>query len=140
MRLISPSRQLLQTRGLHQFSLRASLDPHALNCAHTCSQLLKRPQPRSPSRISVLKHTTRGISGEQTARDLNQQGIDEALSDFDTAVAEEGKDKQQRAPWHRQGAQEPPVKRQRSAGAMTKGKSPAHSAPLTILTKMQGNY
>ncbi|KIW61378.1 hypothetical protein, variant [Exophiala xenobiotica] len=122
MRLISPARQLLQTRSLHQVSLRASLDPHAPNRAHTCSQLLKRPPPRSLSRIGVSKLTTRGISGEQTARDLNQQGIDEALSDFDTAIAEEGKNKQQRAPWHRQGADEPPVKRQRSAGAMTKGK------------------
>jgi hypothetical protein len=71
---------------------------------------------------------------------LNQQGIDEALADFDTAIAEEGKDKQQRAPWHRQGAQEPPVKRQRSAGAMTKGKGPAQSASLNILTEIQGNY
>ncbi|KAK5265551.1 hypothetical protein LTR99_008687 [Exophiala xenobiotica] len=122
MRLINPARQLLQTRGLHQVSIRASLDPHGPSHSQTCSQLLKRPQPRPLSRTGLSRSTTRGISGEQKAKNLNQQGIDEALADFDTAIAEEGKDKQQRAPWHRQGAQEPPVKRQRSAGAMTKGK------------------
>ncbi|KAL2441870.1 hypothetical protein ABEF95_016763 [Exophiala dermatitidis] len=66
-------------------------------------------------------HSVRSISGQQKARDLNQQGIDEALSEFDNAVAQEH-EKQERTPWHRQGAEEPPVRRQRSAGAMTKGK------------------
>lgn len=65
-------------------------------------------------------HSVRSISGQQKARDLNQQGIDEALSEFDNAVAQEH-EKQERTPWHRQGAEEPPVRRQRSAGAMTKG-------------------
>ena len=40
---------------------------------------------------------------------------------FDDAVAQE-KEKQQRAPWHREGSNVPPVARQRSAGAMVKGK------------------
>jgi hypothetical protein len=33
----------------------------------------------------------------------------------------EDQEKQQRAPWHRQGVDVAPVRRQRSAGAMTKG-------------------
>ncbi|EXJ94650.1 hypothetical protein A1O1_03046 [Capronia coronata CBS 617.96] len=78
----------------------------------------KRPTLRASTR---LPHSFRNISGEQKARDLNQQGIDDALSDFDTAVAQEH-EKQDRTPWHRQGAEEPPVRKQRSAGAMTKGK------------------
>ena len=36
------------------------------------------------------------------------------------AIAQE-KEKQTRAPWHREGSNKPPVARQRSAGAMTKG-------------------
>ena len=54
------------------------------------------------------------------ARDLNQKAGDEAISEFDEAIAEE-RDKQNKAPWHREGATEPPVNRLRSAGAMTKG-------------------
>ncbi|KAH0845607.1 hypothetical protein AYO21_05532 [Fonsecaea monophora] len=63
----------------------------------------------------------RSVSHEQKAKDLNQQGVDDALAEFDNALANDG-EKQQRTPWHRQGAEEPPVRRQRSAGAMTKGK------------------
>ncbi|KZF19205.1 DUF607-domain-containing protein [Xylona heveae TC161] len=57
----------------------------------------------------------------QQAKDLNQQGLDAQESDFENAIAEE-KEKQIRTPWHRQGSQLPPVKRQRQASAMTKGK------------------
>ncbi len=76
---------------------------------------------RSPFlNTTSLLNQSRKISSEQKARDLNQQGVDEALSDFDSAVAED-KEKQVRTPWHRQGVDEPPVRKQRSAGAMTKG-------------------
>lgn len=109
----------------------------ALGHAHQTPNVLTISQGRQLSRHiyqpSILSSATRGnaggsvtfgvrfISHEQTARDLNQQGVDEALSDFDTAIEEE-KEKQTRAPWHRQGADTPPVRRQRSAGAMTKGR------------------
>lgn len=66
------------------------------------------------------RQTTRFVSSAQKARDLNQQGIDDQVSKFDDALAEE-KEKEVRAPWHREGADVPPVHRQRSAGAMTKG-------------------
>ncbi len=58
----------------------------------------------------------------QAAKDLNQKGLDEQESKLDEAIAQE-KEKQQRTPWHREGSAVPPVQRQRSAGAMTKGKS-----------------
>ncbi|KAI9877948.1 MAG: hypothetical protein M1830_002392 [Pleopsidium flavum] len=57
----------------------------------------------------------------QVAKDLNQKGLDEQESQLDVAIAQE-REKQTRTPWHREGSQIPPVKRQRSAGAMTKGK------------------
>ncbi|EXJ60111.1 hypothetical protein A1O7_04263 [Cladophialophora yegresii CBS 114405] len=78
---------------------------------------------RNPSTwgsVSSVIHASRSVSYEQRAKDLNQQGVDEALSEFDTAVADD-QEKQQRAPWHRQGVDVAPVRRQRSAGAMTKG-------------------
>lgn len=63
----------------------------------------------------------RFASYEQKAKALNQEGVDQQLNDYDAGIAEE-KEKQKRAPWHREGSDEPPVRRQRSAGAMTKGK------------------
>lgn len=61
------------------------------------------------------------VSYAQAAKDLNQKGLDHQESQFNDAIAQE-KEKQTRTPWHREGSQVPPVKRQRSAGAMTKGK------------------
>ncbi|KIW89169.1 uncharacterized protein Z519_10021 [Cladophialophora bantiana CBS 173.52] len=86
-----------------------------------------RPQYLTPTRLPPLdpaaftSYCCRSISHEQKAKDLNQQGVDDALSEFDSVLTDNG-EKQQRTPWHRQGAEEPPVRRQRSAGAMTKGK------------------
>ena len=75
-----------------------------------------------PGASRAVWRITRSISSQQIAKDLNQQGIDEQMSEFDGAVAAD-KEKQIRAPWQREGADTPPVKRQRSAGAMTKGRS-----------------
>ncbi|KKY21409.1 putative calcium uniporter mitochondrial [Phaeomoniella chlamydospora] len=55
------------------------------------------------------------------ARRLNQKGVDAEETSLDDQLAKE-KEKQVRTPWHREGATKPPVARQRSAGAMTKGK------------------
>lgn len=140
MRLPNRVRQLAQTRSLHQVSTRVSLKTFVLEVRQPCRYHVEGWQPRHFARVTFVKHSQRCISGEQTAKDLNQQGIDEALSEFDDAVTEEGKDKQLRAPWHRQGAQEPPVRRQRSAGAMTKGKWPANATSCCILTPEQENY
>jgi hypothetical protein len=56
------------------------------------------------------------------ARDLNQKALDDQESQLEDAIEQE-KTKQVRAPWHREGTDQAPVKRQRSAGAMTKGLS-----------------
>jgi len=64
---------------------------------------------------------TRSASFEEKAKALNQQGIDNQLHDYDAKIREQ-KEKQKSAPWHREGSEDPPVRRQRSAGAMTKGK------------------
>jgi hypothetical protein len=115
------------------------------------SKIQLRPLSQFVIQPSILTHGARRhavgsvafglrfISHEQAAKDLNQRGVDEALSDFDTAVGQE-KEKQIRAPWHRQGADLPPVRRQRSAGAMTKGGCPYMRQPCERqLTKLQGN-
>ncbi|KAI9692398.1 MAG: hypothetical protein M1822_006629 [Bathelium mastoideum] len=60
-------------------------------------------------------------SYSQPASELNHDVGEEEIQHYDQLVAE-SKDKQIRTPWHRDGSDEPPVKRQRSAGAMTKGK------------------
>jgi hypothetical protein len=79
-----------------------------------------KPQPLCPGPKTVYSQPMRYVSSAQKARELNQQGIDEQESSLDHALSEE-REKQARTPWHREGADEPPVRRQRSAGAMTKG-------------------
>lgn len=54
------------------------------------------------------------------AVELNNNITREEEEDYERKVAED-KSKQIRTPWHREGSAEPPVARQRSAGAMTKG-------------------
>ena len=125
MRLTSATRHLRpfgHARGLSRVQPGASLphfgrqQPSALNIQQGVSG-----QAIGPRAVTFVHASVRWNSHEQTAKDLNQQGVDDALSDYDTAIGEE-KEKQTRAPWHRQGADTPPVRRQRSAGAMTKGK------------------
>ncbi|MCJ1427286.1 hypothetical protein MMC29_005189 [Sticta canariensis] len=55
------------------------------------------------------------------ADDSAKKTLDSKRFDLEDAVAQE-KEKQTRTPWHREGSNLPPVARQRSAGAMTKGK------------------
>jgi hypothetical protein len=92
----------------------------SLNCC-----LREYPSSKSLPHWSSLRivypQPVRYVSSAQKARDLNQQGIDEQESSLDSALSEE-REKQARTPWHREGADEPPVRRQRSAGAMTKGR------------------
>jgi hypothetical protein len=79
-----------------------------------------KPHPLWSGPKTVYSQPMRHVSSAQKARDLNQQGIDEQESGLDHDLSEE-REKQARTPWHREGADEPPVRRQRSAGAMTKG-------------------
>lgn len=75
----------------------------------------------SPNRAFRL---SRALSTERKHGDAadvpTKNNSDMNQSDFEVAVAQE-KDKQTRTPWHREGSNIPPVARQRSAGAMTKG-------------------
>ncbi|MCJ1313371.1 hypothetical protein MMC25_007049 [Agyrium rufum] len=62
-------------------------------------------------------------SATEKAKALNQKGLDdqEQELDYDKAIAND-REKQIRTPWHREGSDKPPVRRQFSAGAMTRGK------------------
>ncbi|KAJ8108164.1 hypothetical protein OPT61_g8364 [Boeremia exigua] len=60
-------------------------------------------------------------SNARPASQLNHNITQEEKDDFARKL-EEDKGKQIRTPWHREGSDVPPVARQRSAGAMTKGK------------------
>lgn len=60
-------------------------------------------------------------SNARPARDLNHNITQEEKDHFAKKLRED-KGKQIRTPWHREGSDVPPVHRQRSAGAMTKGK------------------
>jgi hypothetical protein len=71
----------------------------------------------STLRIEAKEDTT----SSTPASEVHQEPTQEELSHFDKAVAED-KNRQIRTPWMRDGSDEPPVARQRSAGAMTKGK------------------
>jgi hypothetical protein len=75
-----------------------------------------------------LRYSQRGLriiqaryaSAATTAQDLSQQAVDEELSEYEDGVAQQ-RNKQHKRPWHREGTDQPPINRLRSAGAMTKG-------------------
>lgn len=78
--------------------------------------------PRS-SKIALFSQSARvHVEGRFTgaSKEVPQEGDNAPETDIDEAIAQE-KEKQTRAPWHREGSNTPPVARQRSAGAMTKG-------------------
>ncbi|KAH7135963.1 hypothetical protein B0J11DRAFT_519616 [Dendryphion nanum] len=60
-------------------------------------------------------------SNARPAVELDHNITQEEKEDYEKRLAED-KGKQIRTPWHREGSDVPPVARQRSAGAMTKGK------------------
>ncbi|KAL8850790.1 MAG: hypothetical protein Q9221_004288 [Calogaya cf. arnoldii] len=66
--------------------------------------------------------TARQVGGRFTgaSKEPPREGDDDAKTEINEAIAQE-KEKQTRAPWHREGSSKPPVARQRSAGAMVKG-------------------
>jgi len=119
------------------------------------TKLLSRARPitqcyRAPS--LPLIHAKRGFtttttwkidvksdaSYSQPAEDLHQDVSKEEKTHYDKAVAED-KGKQIRTPWHRDGSDTPPVSRQRSAGAMTKGESPDIGTKVHIIDVVKGN-
>ncbi|KAF2754934.1 hypothetical protein EJ05DRAFT_533124 [Pseudovirgaria hyperparasitica] len=68
-----------------------------------------------------LSATPHDSSYSQPAANLSQNVTDEEKNHYHEAVVA-SKEKQIRTPWHREGSDKAPVARQRSAGAMTKGK------------------
>jgi hypothetical protein len=92
-----------------------------------------RSRPQTLSSTTSIFYTSRHFSAglrawkedyADKAKKLNQKGLDKQEDGFhsqiDNAIGE-AKELQARTPWHREGADQPPVKRARSAGAMTKG-------------------
>jgi calcium uniporter protein, mitochondrial len=86
------------------------------------------------SAISILSRSPiRGISSTSVlgkedyaarARELHQKSADEHEDEFNSQIDNaigQAKELQARTPWHREGSDKPPVKRMRSARAMTKG-------------------
>jgi len=68
-------------------------------------------------------------SNARPAVELDHNVTQEEKDDFAKRLAED-KGKQIKTPWHREGSDTPPVARQRSAGAMTKGMdAPIKSTP-----------
>lgn len=81
-------------------------------------------------RLSLSKYSAYSTIGDSATRPLRGSctgaarnvyyGQNKGKTTLDNAIADQ-KDKQTKAPWHREGSDMPPVARQRSAGAMTKG-------------------
>ncbi|KAL9612449.1 MAG: hypothetical protein Q9167_002958 [Letrouitia subvulpina] len=79
------------------------------------------------------------IEGRRTdaAKDPQQRNADNKESDLDRAISQE-KEKQTRAPWHREGSNVPPLARQRSAGKLLT--TPSHLLKLVVpLTTIDQN-
>ena len=75
------------------------------------------------------------------AKALHQKSADDHEKEFNSQIDNaigEAKELQARTPWHREGSDLPPVKRNRSAGAMTKG-SPPFPCPQTHLYSSKAN-
>ena len=86
--------------------------------AHTPVGSSRQWQLRDFHRTNIRK----ARSGQsETVQKSTGKAPDKERSGFEDSIAQE-KDKQQRAPWHREGSNVPPVARPRSAGAMTKVK------------------
>lgn len=89
------------------------------------SQFLLKQSPSSCLRTFTSTNIWREEkSHTERAKELSQKGLDKEEDWFnnqlDNAIGQQ-KEIQARTPWHREGADQPPVKRNRSAGAMTKG-------------------
>jgi hypothetical protein len=85
------------------------------------------PRPRS-CQFSTSRDLREQYEHTEKAEELSRKGLEDQNkqddgfnSQIDNAIGEQ-KELQARTPWHREGADTPPVRRNRIAGAMTKGK------------------
>ncbi|KAF2830781.1 hypothetical protein CC86DRAFT_367459 [Ophiobolus disseminans] len=97
---------------LPRFTQHNAVIAHSLQCrGFAVTSRLRRGPPKSNNYEP----------NERPAAELNNNITQEEKEHFAKKLAED-KGKQIRTPWHREGSDVPPVARQRSAGAMTKGK------------------
>ncbi|KAL9115074.1 MAG: hypothetical protein Q9227_000868 [Pyrenula ochraceoflavens] len=89
------------------------------NCPDSREFPLYRRSPKAA--LASTKIQARFIASDAGASNIDHQSFDGKEEGFENVLAEE-REKQVRTPWHREGTAEAPVKRPRSAGAMTKGK------------------
>jgi len=122
----------------HRLSALASLPRASTFPTARCAPLFTRNSPRisiqlrASSQFRCYATKPRGVDKEtdkygdysnsnaRPAADLNENITQEEKDHFAKKLKED-KGKQIRTPWHREGSDLPPVARQRSAGAMTKG-------------------
>ena len=118
---LSPSRNAFAVLTTRVSSLQRHTHHPAATLVQQCA--LQRSQTLNHSSYRSFVTTTPLLADKshaQTAKELNQKGLDEHESGITDSISQE-KEKQIRTPWHREGSNVPPVGRQRSAGAMTKG-------------------
>ena len=113
-------RSLLPGNAILTPQLRAHL---SLTKTHYRLPQLTRSLSGSQARsFRLFTYNQRDKAPPTVTTDLEQRKSDDHKSSLDDSIAQE-KEKQTRAPWHRDGSDLPPVARRRSAGAMTKGTS-----------------
>lgn len=124
----------------HRLAALATLSRASTFPTARCAPLFTRTSPsistqfRTPSQFRCFATKPRGVDKEsdkfgdysnsnaRPASELNENITQEEKDHFAKKLLED-KGKQIRTPWHREGSDLPPVARQRSAGAMTKGMS-----------------
>lgn len=89
--------------------------------SHARTFATSKPLKLKEKRTSSEAAAPTEASYSQPAATLSHNVTDVEKSHFER-VEEESKERQMRSPWMREGSDKPPVARQRSAGAMTKGK------------------
>lgn len=83
-----------------------------------------KPAHSSIKPFSTTAKRRKDDSATKQAKALNEKGVQDQEESFNSQIDNaigEAKELQARTPWHREGSDRPPVKRMRSAGAMTKG-------------------
>ena len=91
-----------------------------------------------PFRMSRIGSQSRYTSSEAKARSLHEKATADEMEEYNSEV-EHYKQRQQERPWHREGVDSPPVRRQRSAGAMTKGSSLPTMLGPTLTNSIQAS-
>lgn len=138
-RLSSQSHNLASTS---QYARPTVYTPSSIGMRH---HQLQTPQPHGPydrptpppTPLLVLLQGRQGQGGRSPHNHVHVQHnrpysskVDETRKDHDDRESQrtiqDAKEKQNRAPWHREGPSEPPVRKTRSTGSMTKGESVWH--------------